>query len=166
MAWLRFAGVQLVMLAATVLGWLLLIPFCLLQAWSTQHGGLKFVSIKNKRSIDRWIWQPLNYVYGNPEDGVSGQQAVIWKDDLPFPYMPLPDWLQRFQEIPTRRFLAWIYPAWRAYVWSGWRNSADNLKYVFSCESCPLKTGTFLGRPYKIGWQEENGYKVPVISWG
>lgn len=148
MVWLRFVAIQLVMLAATVLGWFLLIPFCLLQAWSTQWGGLKFVSIKDKRSIDRWAWPALNYVYGNPEDGVSGQQAVIWKDNLPFPYMPH----------------AWA--PWRAYLWSGWRNSADNLKYVFSCASCPLKAGVLLGRPYKIGWQEENGYNVPVISWG
>jgi hypothetical protein len=140
MVWLRFFAIQLIMLTATVLGWLILIPFCLAHAWT---GSWADESIKDKRPIDRWAWPPLNYVYGNPEDGVSGQQALIHGDQ---PYMPN----------------AWA--PWRAYLWSGWRNSADNLKYVFACSSCPLKTFTLFGRPGKIGWQEENGYKVPVIG--
>jgi hypothetical protein len=141
MVWLRFAAVQLVMLAATVLGWFLLIPFCLLQFWELEPQG----SIKDDRSIDVWKWVWLNKIYGNPEDGVSGTQALINGTQ---PYLPTSN------------------PKWRAYRWSALRNSCDNLKYVFACSSCPLKRGTIFGRPYKIGWQEENGYKVPVISWG
>lgn len=160
MIWLRFVGVQLLMLFATIVGWLLLIPFCLLQFWEYEPQG----SIKDERTIDVWKWVWLNKVYGNPEDGVSGQQAIVYTTGVAGPYMPLPDWLTRFTDIPIRRFLAWIYPAWRAYLWSAWRNSADNLKYVFADADGPLVTFQLFGRTAKIGWQLENGYKVPVLS--
>jgi hypothetical protein len=148
MVWVKLLAVQLVMLVATVLGWLILIPFCLIQAWSREADDAAPSIKDNTRLVDRWNWEPLNYIYGNPEDGVSGRQAIVYTSGVAGPYMPN----------------AWA--PWRAYLWSGWRNSADNLKYVFACSSCPLKTGTFLGRPYKLGWQQENGYNVPVISWG
>jgi hypothetical protein len=144
MVWVKFSAVQLLMLFATIVGWLLLIPFCLAQAWT-----LDAKSIKDGHLIDRWSFRPLNWIYGNPEDGVSSQQALVWvAGQLAF-YYPLGAWKPLY-----------------AYLWSGWRNSADNLKYVFACSSCPLKTGKLLGRPYKLGWQQENGYNVPVISWG
>lgn len=151
MIWLKFAAVQLAMLATTVAGWFLLIPFCLTQAWETTYpvddrADKVSKSIKDGRTIDRWS-APLNYVYGNPEDGVSGQQARVWD---PYgtlqPYMPgVPDW-------------------WRAYCWSALRNSCDNLKYVFADPKGPLVTFKLFGRTAKIGWQMENGYNVPVLS--
>lgn len=72
-AWAWFGWVQWVMLWATVLGWFLLIPFCLTHAWT--KGGLWPSINPTHRAIDRWRWQMLNKVYGNPEDGVSGQTA-------------------------------------------------------------------------------------------
>lgn len=138
-AWTWFAFVQLVMLLATVCGWLILLPFCLAQAW--KYTGR--TSIKDKRFVDGWDFIPLNYVYGNPEDGVSGQTALVNGNQ---PYMPD----------------AWA--PWRAYCWSAWRNSADNLKYVFAWEQGPLIERSILGRNVKLGWQRENGVKVPVLS--
>lgn len=140
MSWLWFAVVQLISLAASLAGHALLILPCLLHAWEPVSARF------DNRVIDRWSWGPLNYVYGNPEDGVSGAQALIWTATGKVPYMPGAD------------------PAWRAYCWNA-RNSANNLKYVFAWADGPLKTGTLWGRKYKIGWQLENGIKVPVVSW-
>lgn len=141
MAWVYFAFVQIVSLIAMVLGWLVLVPFCLAQAWTQ---GEK--SIKDQRPIDCWRWRLLGLVYGNPEDGVSGQTALIWVDGILSPYMPN----------------AWA--PWRAYCWSAWRNSCDNLKYVFAWKDGPFKQWTLLGRQQHIGWKVENGFNVPVIS--
>jgi hypothetical protein len=137
MAWLWFAVVQLILLVATVGGWFLLIPFCLLHAWIQPDTK----SIKDDRLIDRWYL--INFVYGNREDGVSGQQALINGNQ---PYMPN----------------AWA--PWRAYCWSALRNSCDNLKYVFAWKAGPFKQWTLFGRPQHAGWQMENGFNVPVIS--
>lgn len=157
LGWSYFAGIQLIMLLATVLGWFLLVPFCLAQAWKPGY----LSAFTEDKHIDAWSFEPLNYIYGNPEDGVSGQQALIWTSEgRQVPYMPLPDFLTRFTDIPIRRFLVWIYPAWRAYCWSAWRNSADNLKYVFAWKDGPF---TAIG-PVKLGWKMENGYNVPVLS--
>lgn len=136
MLWLKFWGGQAVQLLAMVLGWVVLIPVCLAKAWKP---GEK--SIKDWREIDLWKWEWLNYFCGNPEDGVSGGQALINGNQ---PYMPN----------------AW-FDAWRAYCWSAWRNSCDNLKYVFSIPgNGPMK---YVG-PFKFGYQTENGYNVPVVG--
>lgn len=103
-------------------------------------------SIKDKRAIDRWSWRPLNVLYGNPEDGVSGQYALIWVNSVLSPYMPHAS------------------AAWRAYCWSAWRNSCDNLKYIFAWKAGPFAQWTLFGRQQHIGWKLENGYNVPVIS--
>lgn len=143
MIWLKFIAIQLVMLLATVVGWFLLIPFCLARAWVGPSTG------QFGRAVDAWSWHPLQLMYGNPEDGVSGLQALVWnKEGLArVPYMPN----------------AWA--PWRAYCWSAWRNSADNLKYVFAAPpGAPLLTFQLFGRTAKIGWQAENGHNVPVLS--
>jgi hypothetical protein len=135
LAWLWFGVVQLISLVATIIGWLLLIPFCLAQAW-------------DNNVPDRWTWQPLNAVYGNPEDGVIGQHALIWNSTgQKVPYMPG----------------AWA--PWRAYCWSALRNSCDNLKYIFAWQNGPFYTRQFGSRTLKVGWQLENGQKVPVLSF-
>ena len=140
LGWIWYISVQLIMLFFTVLGWFLLLPFCLRQAWDgpTRH------RLSNKgdgREIDTWRWRPLNRIYGNPEDGVSGQCAIIYLNGNASPYMP--------------HASAW----WRAYCWSALRNSCDNLKYVFAWRRGPQ--AMFLG--HKVGWWLENGYKVPVL---
>lgn len=155
MIWLRYVMIQIVQLIVMVLGWVFLIPFCLLQAWSVNA-----LSIKDGRRIDTWKFSLLNYVYGNPEDGVSGQQAVVWSNGTPMAYM------------------ASSGTCWRAYCWSALRNSCDALKYRFAYAKGPLKTFTFGGwglklgsykvtipdLSFKVGWQPENGFNVPVFS--
>lgn len=143
MIWLWFVLIQLVQLVAMIVGWIVLIPFCILQAWKSSAQ----LSIKGDgRTIDEWRWSWLNYVYGNPEDGVSGLQAVVWPNGVSSPYM------------------ATSNPIWRSYCWSALRNSCDNLKYVLANKKGPLKEFKFLGRTCKVGWQMENGFNVPVLS--
>jgi hypothetical protein len=143
MIWVWFTLVQLIQLVATILGWFFLLPFCILKAWK-----LNAVSIKDSRPIDSWTWSLLNTVYGNPEDGVSGSQAVVYTNGIPGPYGA---------SIRSA--------AYRAYLWSALRNSCDNLKYLFSYSKGPLKVILLWGGwGIKLGWQMENGFNVPVLS--
>ena len=149
--WTWFWFIQGVMFCAMVIGWPLLIIPCLLRCWI-----LNATSIKDGRQIDTWSLSPLNPIYKNPEDGVSGQQALVWsKDDPPalVPYMPD----------------AW--PPWRAWKWSAWRNSCNNLQYVFARPGeGPYKEGTFKllyvwDWTYQMGWKIKNStWNVPVLS--
>lgn len=153
LGWLWYVVVQLIMLVFMVAGWLLLIPFCLSHAWFPSAFG----SISDRRVIDKWSWRPLNWVYGNPEDGVSGLQALIWLNSTTRgPYMPLPGFLLQLWQA---RLFVWLFDAWRAYCWSGWRNSCGGLKYLFAWQNGPQATI----RGHKIGWWPESGKKVPVL---
>lgn len=141
MSWLWFLIVQLISLAATVVGWLLLIPFCLREAW------VPVDSIEVGRKTDRWALKCFNWVYGNPEDGVSGKCALVWNKEG----------TARVSFMPN----AWA--PWRAYVWSGWRNSADNLKYVFAWKGGPFYRWANSKFFFQIGW---NPSGFPVLSAG
>ena len=150
--WMWFAIVQLIMLIFTVLGWVLLIPACLLHAWDKDAK-----SIKDGRPIDTWIaCRCFNAIYGNPEDGVSGQCALVWVNGVNSPYMPLPPFVLPLWQ---GKLFVWFWDAWRAYCWSALRNSCDALKYRFAWANGPQ--ATILGR--KVGWWEENGRKVPIL---
>jgi hypothetical protein len=146
LGWLWFAVVQTVTVVFNLLGLVLLIPFCLELAWEPCPS-----RFNSDHLIDRWRFGPLNWVYSNPEDGVSGEHSLVHAGPngtgARVPYMPGAN------------------PAWRAYCWSALRNSADNLKYVFAWSKGPFKRGTWLGgREWKVGWQTENGVQVPVLS--
>lgn len=143
MIWLKFFLGQFVMLLAMIIGLLLLPVPCLLRAWRDSADS----SIKDKRKIDEWKWSWLNYIYGNPEDGVSGKYALVWAGGNLVPYLPTaPDW-------------------WRAFRWSALRNSVDNLKYVFSRPLDNGKDGPIIyWWKFKFGYQLENGFNVPVIG--
>jgi hypothetical protein len=142
LGWLWFIVVQFLMLLATVIGWFALIPFCLAHAWE-----IKGKSIKDGRPIHSWKWPALNWLYGNPEDGVSGITARVWNSTGTAQ--------QNYH--PTNS------PALNAYLWSAWRNSADNLKYVFAWSNGPYTEFRLLGRTFRVGWAMENGYKVPLL---
>lgn len=147
--WVRFAAAQLFQLEAEIAGIFPLVPLCLMRAWEMSPAP----SIKDgARPIDRWKWRWVGLAFDNPEDGVSGAQALVWVNGQQVPYMPD----------------AW--PPWRAYCWSAWRNSADNLKYIFAWERGPFAKGQFsmLGViiMWKAGWQRENSFNVPVLSVG
>lgn len=79
------------------------------KVWQPPHDCL------NGRPIDSWDWDWLNKWFGNPEDGVSGQTALIWNGTTLVTYNP-------------------DGSRWKAYVWSAWRNSVDALKYKFPQE--------------------------------
>jgi hypothetical protein len=137
MGWIWYVTAQLIMCFFMVLGWLFLWIPCLLHSW--QIGAR---SIKDNRSIDVWLVPLLNYIYGNPEDGVSGRQALIGDATGKLvPYLPnAPAW-------------------WRAYLWSAWRNSCDALKYRFAWPNGP--SVMVFGR--KFGWWDYAGRKLPVL---
>lgn len=159
MIWTYFVLAQVAMLVAQVVGLVALIPFCLAQAWETSPApSIGQKPWLTRGPIDRWSWGPLNYVYGNPEDGVSGQTALIWGSGT-----------SSGQLVP---YLPGANAAWRAYCWSAARNSAGGLKYVFQWRGklpAPYKSGVFsvFGKSftYGFGWKLENGsFYVPVAS--
>jgi hypothetical protein len=157
LGWVWYVTVQLIQGAATSVGWLLLIPFCLAHAWKP------CTSFDVQRTVDCWSWGWLNYVYANPEDGVSGQCALIWVNgETQGPYLPLPTDVTVNgvrHKIAWSTWERWLYEAWRAYCWSALRNSCDMLKYRFAWENGPQ--ATFKG--HKLGWWPENGYRVPLL---
>lgn len=158
---LLFFGIQLVNIVAMLIGLVLLIPMCLFHLWTKP----KYPSNNPTKGLhDLWIL-PINFVSGNPEEGVSGKQALIWDDSNPpkqVPYMPgNPNW---------GKVRTWLYDAWRAYCWSALRNSTDNLKYVFANPKGKMESVTWkaFGKTltFSMGWKPENGKVVPVISIG
>lgn len=142
--WVRFALAQIIQFAFFLLGLLVLILPCVLQAWEDSP----VLSIGDQRKIDRWQWAWVRWLgFSNPEDGDSGQTALIWKDG------------QRVLYADPQR------PRWSAYKWSALRNSADGWKYRLAYPNGPLVTFRFLGRTVKAGYQPENGFNVPVLSF-
>jgi len=148
--WLKWFLAQCLMFIAAVLGVFVLPIPCLRQAWNVNAK-----SIKDGRPIDTWNSSWLNSVYGNPEDGVSGNKALVWENGILVPY--------------RQKSRPWV----RAYLWSGFRNTADNLKYKFAIQQTmwlesnpPQPTGGPIKYwwKFKFGYQIENGYNVPVVG--
>jgi hypothetical protein len=97
---------------AEVLGFLFLWIPCLCNAWTEPTNA----SIKPGHGpVDQWSWKFLNPWYANTEDGVSGQQALVYDNTGHLvPYAStFPKWTPK-----------WVI----AYAWSAWRNGANNLK--------------------------------------
>lgn len=138
--WTYFAIVQIVSIVFTAIGWILLIPFCVAQAWTVDA-----ISTKDGRPIDRWNWRTLGRIYGNPEDGVSGQTALVWDNGQLVFYLPH------------------SASSWRAYRWSAIRNSCDNLKYVFQWQGGPFRRWEKGAFYFQAGW---NSSGLPVLSMG
>jgi hypothetical protein len=103
---------------AEMLGFVVLLPASVMHAWTAPPA---YISIKPvlttqpaRLVVDEWRWNWLNAWYGNSEDGVSGQQALLQVDG-------------QYVYYPT------LFPSWTpkwciAYAWSAWRNGANNLK--------------------------------------
>jgi hypothetical protein len=161
LGWLVFAGVQLVMLAARVVGVVVLIVPCLVHAWRPARS-----RYGPARMIDEWRWPGLNWWTGNWEDGPSGLHALIWGSGAQagerVAYLLDPPLTKKHQVVK------WLWDAWRAYCWSAWRNSANNLKYFFAWEHGPFVEVTYSFynqvRTLRLGWQLETGVHVPVLS--
>jgi len=101
---------------ATVSGLLILIYPCARQSWETCESTINPFG-RAPRPIDRWRSTALNRFFGNREDGVSGQCALIeyWDDTTNGPIRI------RYQ------FKLREWPRLRAWLWSAWRNSAHEL---------------------------------------
>ena len=145
--WGWFWLAQIIMLLLAIAGWVILLMPCLLEAW--EHSAVPSINA-DRRQIDRWAWPWLNWFYGNPEDGVSGQTALVW--------------LNATKQGP---FMPGAWSPLRAWVWSAWRNSTDSLKYILALDlhGPTMKPRTIFGRILTGGWSVENGLPVLVISW-
>lgn len=91
-----------------VLGYFLLILPCLALAWEPCESTINPFG-RTPRPISRWIKPWFNTIYGNREDGVSGAEALVWVNGERVPYRPN------------------TWPPLRAWLWSAWRNSTNEL---------------------------------------
>jgi hypothetical protein len=102
-----------------VIGYFLLIPFCLMRAWIPVMSTINPYGRK-PRLVSEWVRPWLNTVYGNYEDGVSGAEALIWPDPAVDPAStPLKDGRVLYR--PN------TWAPLRAWLWSAWRNSTNAL---------------------------------------
>jgi hypothetical protein len=105
---------------AEILGFLILPIPCIFHLWTEPNTvSSKTIVATNKAPariyVDEWKWKWLNKWYGNSEDGVSGQQAIVWDDAGHLvPY--------------TSLYPSWVPKSAIAYGWSAWRNGANNIK--------------------------------------
>lgn len=133
--WLYFAFVQLVALIAMVIGWFLLIVPCACGAWKQAVAPYTPNWYTGQpRTINIWSWGWLNKIWGNDEDGVTETNWYNTGDSR-----------------------------WRSYLWSAWRNSANNLRFVFRNFNGPFYKIEYKGWYFQCGWYP-NGF--PVLSAG
>src|SRR5690348_14985066 len=131
MGWLYFIFVQLVSLICMLIGWFLLIIPCIMKAWEPVEQIYQpqwAIDQKiPKKTIQIWTWSWLNPVWGNNEDGVvNGLRAGI-------DYNPNAS-------------------RWLAYCWSAWRNSANNLRFVFMWKNGPFYRWSNATYYFQAGW--------------
>lgn len=90
-------------------GLVVLIWPCYKQAWHDTMSTVQYFD-RPQRPIDAWNSKWLQSIYGNPEDGVSGQYALINPAGTQIPYRaPFTQWAP-----------------WLAYCWNQ-RNSTNML---------------------------------------
>jgi hypothetical protein len=148
-AWIWFAICQVFAFVVLMpLGWLIVGLAVLCGAHTDMPVTASIKPMPGREYIDRWTW-PINAIYGNPEDGVTGMDALG------------PSWTGFYNPTGSR---------WLAFKWSGLRNWADGFNYItwiFS-GTPPLlvKDYTFFGsqRQLKLGWQQRYGRTVMVCS--
>lgn len=124
---------KLLNIFAIAVGFPLLLVPCLMHSW---HECESTVNPFNRpvHTIDRWNWEWLNRWYSNPEDGVSGKYALIWisGEAAKSPANPtgVPERVLYMPDANKPRWMPqWLWDSLRAWLWSAWRNNADNLKY-------------------------------------
>lgn len=148
-AWLYFALCELFALVVLFpLGLLIVGAACICRAWSSAAVQPSINPQPGRPDVDVWEW-PINAVYGNPEDGVSGEDA-------------LGSWVGFYNPTGSR---------WRAFMWSALRNPANGFNYPTWrwAATPPLLVKTYslpiLGtRQLKLGWQRRYGRIVMACS--
>jgi hypothetical protein len=142
--WAWFVAVQLICFLAMVVGWFLLLPLALCGAYFYATWTEDFRRKYHPRvdSISKWNWYWVDRVWGNWENGIDpGTQLVIEGKDV---YMPgAPPW-------------------WRIYMWTAWRNSSNNLRWVFAWVGGPYYRWENSSWRGHIGFRPDTGW--PVIS--
>jgi len=152
LAWIYYALCMLFAVAALFpLGLLIVGAACVFKAW-TPTATVPSINplLKYDRfEVDSWTW-PINAIYGNPEDGVSGIDAFG------------PSWVGPYNTRGSR---------WEAFRWSGLRNWANGFGYItwIFGGTPPLLVKEYrlpiLGmRQLKLGWQQRYGRNVMVGS--
>lgn len=92
-----------------IAGIFLLPLLCLFKLWERSISTVNPFG-RLPRVIDSWKWGWVQNVYGNFEDGVSGEKALVWVNGVRVPYMPN------------------ARASWRALCWN-FRNPVHNLKH-------------------------------------
>jgi hypothetical protein len=128
-----------------------------LASWRRAWTAANIPSIKplpNRPNVDEWTW-PINWIYGNPEDGVSGRYAYG-------------GWAGAYNPTGSR---------WKAFIWAAFRNWACGFNYLtwngrnapplfvtnYTVWSWVPRAGGSV-RQFKIGWQLRYGCTVMVGS--
>lgn len=138
LAWAWFAACELFgLLVLMPVGWVVVGAACIFKAWKFPYA-TSIKPLPNRRLVDGWSW-PINALYGNPEDGVSGVDALG------------PSWLGAYNPQGYR---------WRAFLWNlrNWASGFNYRNWPFSLTpplfikqySLPI-LGT---RQLKLGWQQ------------
>jgi len=116
-----------------VAGYLLLIIPCLAHAWEPCESTINPFG-RPPRTISRWktpwpaVTKFLNDRYGNREDGL-GAEALIWPNPAQPGAGPLGDGRVLYMPDKDRPkwMPQWLWAAVRAWCWSAWRNSTNEL---------------------------------------
>lgn len=137
--------------ACTLFGLLVLLPLvvlivgpaCVFKAWRFPYAK-SIKPIPGRDFVDGWAL-PINLIFGNPEDGVSGVDAYG------------PDWLGAYNPRGTR---------WRAFLWNlrNWAAGYNYLTWPWEYDPSLLYVGPLAGLQVKIGWQQRYGRTVMVCS--
>lgn len=145
--WAYWIACQLAGLVLFVLGIFVVGAASAYSAWTYPYAD-SIKPIEGRTQVDGWTW-PINAIYGNPEDGVSGRYAFG------------PTWSGAFNPTGSRL---------KAFEWAGFRNWANGWNYLTwrSPRVPPLfiYPYRFFGgtRVLKLGWQQRYGRTVMVCS--
>lgn len=113
------AASQLKQALYMALGFFILIWPCYRRAWVPTTSTINLDG-RAPRMISKWKSEWLNSKYGNREDGVSAEEALIWAQGEST-YGKADKVLVRVYYRPN------THPALRAWLWSAWRNSVNEL---------------------------------------
>ena len=137
LGWLYFAAFQIVafVLAVFIGSWLiagLAFAKCYTVRESYYYSG---------RQILAWRGGWLTFPWGNEEDGIDGLRGgspdqFWWRDRT----LGMPRWMQ-------------------IWLWSAFRNSTNNLRFLVKWIGGPIKEWTTGSHLYRIGWNS-NGFPV------
>lgn len=140
--WLVWTVFQLVSLVLTIIGWPLLLPLAFLEAWAPRPSKS---SIFAGRNVNAWVGGWLTWIWCNEEDGVTGAPWYTLR------------YRTRSEKI-------------NAYLWSAWRNSANNLRFLPGMSFLTVKAQLVVSRGATFttitqGWRQCLILGPPAAPW-